>query len=152
MVALVLEALQGDIAADGIKRKDGGVIVRALRERGVRGDLCDEVVSVENRTDCAVGADEGERLDIGEGMVEPSADAADDHDLACAAVQGVFYAEHGVRIVLDGGEAEDLFFARKLILMLGMVKISDDGVGNDSFLFRGEVRGIRADDEVCALG
>ena len=81
-------------------------------------------------------------------MVESSADAADDDDLACTAFQCVFYAEHGVRVVLDRGEAENLLVCGELVLVLDVVKISDYGVRHNAFRLSRQIRGVRAYDKV----
>ena len=105
VLSFVFEASERDIAADGVKGENGSVIEHALFERNAGIDHHHGVIAVEDRAECAALADIGKRLNVGKGVVKSAADAADDDDLVCTAVQRVFDAEHSVRIILDRGEA-----------------------------------------------
>lgn len=90
----------------------------------------------------------GERLQIGKGMVKSAADTAEDRDIISPLLHRVFYAKHGVGIVLFAGNGHGIFRALFGADVLTVIEIADDDMRRDMLLLRRKIGAVSAENEV----
>jgi len=101
------------------------------------------------------GGQIGQRLKIGNGMVQTTTDPADDQEGITALFQTVFDAEHGVGIILLHGNTQDLAGkgfvgsgqTRIALHILEGIEISDDHMGKKAFPFCKTVTAVGTEDQ-----